>query len=72
LIPDQVSVRYRVPITQFEASAVTDSFYATVSYRDILQDTTGRVSPTIRLPRNIVIKDLNIETPRLQYYVVLE
>ncbi len=72
LIPDQVSVTYRVPISQFEASAVTDSFYATVSYRDILSDTTGRVSPKIQLPGNIVVKDLTIETARLRYYVVLE
>jgi hypothetical protein len=72
LIPDQVSIRYRVPIGQFEASAVTDSFFAIVSYFDILSDTTGRVSPTVRIPSDIVVRDLRIDTPRLQYYVVLE
>ena len=72
LIPDQVNVTYRVPISQFEASAVADSFYATVSYSDILSDTTGRVSPRIKVPAEIVVKDLHIETPRLRYYVVLD
>jgi hypothetical protein len=72
LIPEQVAVRYRVPIAQFEASAVTDSFYAAVAYTEILSDTTGRVTPTVHLPRDIVIRDVTVETSRLQYYVVLE
>jgi len=72
LIPDQVAVRYTVPIRQFEASAVTDSFYAVVRFEDILSDTTGRVSPSVRIPNRIVVRDLHIETSRLQYYVILE
>lgn len=72
LMPDQVAVRYTVPIGHFEASALTDSFFATVDYDEILADTTGRVSPLIRLPEGLVIKDLQIETSRLQYYIILE
>jgi len=72
LMPDRVSVRYTVPISQFEASAISDSFYATVPYAVILADTTGRVEPNIHIPRNLAVKDLIVETPRLQYYVILE
>ena len=72
LIPEQVAVRYTVPIDQFEAAAVTDSFYAIVSYDDILADTTGRVSPYIVTPPELTVRDLHVETPRLQYYVILD
>lgn len=72
LMPNRVSVRYTVPINQFEASAVSDSFYATVPYPLIVADTTGRVEPQIHVPRNLTVKDLIVETPRLQYYVILE
>ena len=72
LMPDRVSVRYTVPLTQFEASAITDSFYATVPYDEIVADTTGRIAPSVQIPENLAIKDLVVETPRLQYYVILE
>lgn len=72
LMPDRVSIRYTVPITQFEASAISDSFYATVPYPLIVADTTGRVQPNIHIPADMVVKDLVVETPRLQYYVILE
>lgn len=72
LMPDRVAVRYTIPITQFEASAVSDSFYATVPYDAIVADTTGRVVPNVHVPRELAVKDLVVETPRLQYYVILE
>jgi hypothetical protein len=72
LIPNRVAVRYRVPIGQFDASTVADSFYAAVPYTEILADTTGRVSPDVVVPKDLVVKDLTVETPRLQYYVVLD
>jgi len=72
LMPNRVSVRYVVPLSDFERSAVSDSFYATVPYDVIIADTTGRVEPSVHLPPALVIKDLVIETPRLQYYVILE
>jgi hypothetical protein len=72
LMPNRVSVRYTIPLSQFEVSAVSDSFYATVPYDLILADTTGRVVPSIRIPEDLAVKDLIVETPRLQYYVILE
>jgi hypothetical protein len=72
LMPNRVSVRYTIPLSQFEISAVSDSFYASVPYDVILADTTGRVEPSIHVPSNLAVKDLIVETPRLQYYVILE
>ena len=54
------------------ASAISDSFYATVPYPVIVADTTGRVEPSIHIPADMVVKDLVVETPHLQYYVILE
>lgn len=72
LMPDKVSVRYTVPLAQFESSVVSDSFYATVPYHVIVEDTTGRVEPQVKFPKTLALKDLVVETPRLQYYVILE
>jgi YbbR domain-containing protein len=72
LIPDRVTVRYTVSLQEFERAKATDSLYATVAYTDILADTTGRIEPRIHLPENLSIRGLTVETPRLQYYLILD
>jgi hypothetical protein len=43
-------------------------FFATVSYDEIRQDTTGRVQPDLVLPENVVLRDVEMIPQTLGYY----
>lgn len=71
LDPEVVRVRYRVPLSQYEASLTAPDFFATVSYEVIRADTTGRVRPELTLPTELTLRDVDMIPPLLGYYEVL-
>ncbi len=71
LEPATVRVRFRVPLSQYEAAMMASDFFATVPYEAIRADTTGRVRPIIHLPDGIAVRDVVIIPPALRYYNVL-
>ena len=68
---EQVRVRYRVLLSQYERAQNTGSFYATVSYESIRSDTTGSVRPVAHVPNDLVIRNVELIPSSLQYYNVL-
>ncbi|MEM6648223.1 MAG: hypothetical protein AAF730_18425 [Bacteroidota bacterium] len=72
LDPRSIIVRYRVPLQQYNAALKANDFFATVSFDEIRRDTTGRVTPRVRYPEGILIRDPVVEPPAtLRYYNVL-
>jgi hypothetical protein len=71
LDPSTVRVRYRVPLSQYEAAQQVPDFFATVSYEQIRADTTGRIRPEVHLPEDMVLRDVSVLPPVLGYYEVL-
>jgi len=71
LSPPTIMVRYLVPISQYDAAHQAEDFFATVSYDVIRADTTGRVSPRLHLPANLVLREIIVSPPTLGYYNVL-
>lgn len=68
LEPSFIRVRYRVLFDQLFASKRAPDFFATVSYDQIREDTTGYVSPNLHLPSDLIIRDPETIPSRLQYY----
>ncbi len=71
LSPPIITVRYLVPISQFDAAHQAEDFFATVSYDVIRADTTGRVSPQLHLPANLALREVTMTPQTLGYYNVL-
>lgn len=68
LEPSTIRVRYRVPLNQYQDAQRAMDFYATVSYDEIRQDTTGQIEPTLELPDELVLRDVEMIPRRLGYY----
>lgn len=68
LVPPTVRVRYRVPLSQYEAARRARDFFATVSYDQIRADTTGRVRPELHPPEGLALTDIEMTPSRLSYY----
>jgi hypothetical protein len=68
LEPSTIRVKYRVLFDQLFASERAPDFFATVSYDQIREDTTGFVEPSLHLPSDLIIRDPEKIPPRLQYY----
>jgi hypothetical protein len=72
LDPRTIRVRYRVLFSQYNEAADAAEFFATVSFDDILADTTGRVRPSLNLPRGIILRDVEMIPPVLRYFQRIE
>lgn len=72
LDPRTIRVRYRVLFSQYDEAAEAAEFFATVSFDDILADTTGRVRPSLNLPSGIVLRDVEMIPPVLRYFQRIE
>lgn len=68
LEPSTIRVKYRVLFDQLFASERAPDFFATVSYDQIREDTTGYVEPSLHLPSDLIIRDPEKIPSRLQYY----
>lgn len=72
LIPDHIRVSFLVPLSQYDTAESSDAIYGVVQYDQIYyDDSTGTVVPSLRVPRHIQVRDVRLETERLEYYVVL-
>lgn len=68
LEPSTIRVRYRVMLSQYQEAQQAMDFYATVSYDEIRDDTTGQVEPHLELPSEIALRDVEMIPRRLGYY----
>ena len=68
LDPPVVEVKYRVPLSSYEAAGEAEGFFVTVSYEDIRRDTTGFVEPRLELPEDILLLDARMIPDRVGYY----
>ncbi|QXD15251.1 hypothetical protein GQ464_017925 [Rhodocaloribacter litoris] len=71
LAPPTITVRYRVPLSQYDAAQRAEDFFATVSYDEIRADTTGRVRPRLHTPANLALRDVDYFPRTLRYFNVL-
>ncbi|RMF54141.1 MAG: hypothetical protein D6746_14850 [Bacteroidetes bacterium] len=71
LAPPVITVRYRVPLSQYDAAQRSEEFFATVPYDEIRADTTGRVRPRLHIPPDLVLRDVDYEPKTLRYFNVL-
>ncbi len=71
LDPGSVEVTYRVALSQFDAALGAEDFYATVPYDDIRSDTTGRVTPRIHLPTELLVRPVETYPRTLAYFIFL-
>ncbi len=72
LEPAIIVVRYRVLFEDHDEAQTAPDFFATVSFDDILNDTTGRIVPTLHLPEGIILRDVEMIPPSLRYFQRLE
>ena len=72
LDPSSIRVRYRVLFSQYQDALEAPDFFSTVSFEDVLTDTTGRVRPTLHLPTDIVLRDIEMIPPILRYFQRLD
>ncbi len=68
LDPSAIRVKYRVLVSQYQDAQDAMDFFATVSYDDIRQDTSGRIEPDLHLPDSIVLRDVEWLPRTLGYY----
>ena len=68
LDPSTVTIRYRVLLDQFSQAQQSTGFGATVDYNDIRSDTTGSVQPSLILPPNLELRDVDFFPQTLRYY----
>lgn len=68
LEPSTIQVHYNVVFSQYQEALRAMDFYATVSYDEIREDTTGRVRPDVHLPEGIALRDVRWQPERLAYY----
>ncbi len=71
LDPPSVTVKYIVPVSQYQAAQRAPDFFATVSYDVIRTDATGRVQPEIHYPTQLMIRPVSIEPSTLRYFISL-
>ena len=71
LDPGSVEVTYRVALSQYDAALGAEDFYATVPYDDIRSDTTGRVTPRIHLPTELLVRPVETYPRTLAYFIFL-
>ena len=70
--PSLITVKYDVPINEYERAQNSTLFKAMVSYRDIVRDSTGFVTPVIKENDNdLHIKLRSFQPTKLAYYTVL-
>lgn len=70
--PSTITVRYDVPIEEYQGSQDTPPFAAFVDYSDLINDTTGLVTPTVEYivtAPNIQLKSTQPRT--ISYYIVV-
>lgn len=72
LEPSRIKVTYRVLFSQFQEAQNAMDFYATVSYDDIRNDTTGRIEPDVHVPDGLTIRNVRFSPRRLGYYERIE
>jgi hypothetical protein len=72
LEPATIRVTYKVLFSQYEEAKQAMDFFATVSYDEIRDDTTGRVRPNVHLPSGIVLRDIELIPSTLRYYQRIE
>ena len=71
LDPPSVEVRFRVPLSQYDAAYEAEDFFATVSYESIRKDTTGRISPQIHLPPDLLLHLVETSPRTLEYFIYI-
>lgn len=71
LDPPAVTVRYRVPLEQYDEAAESPDFIAYVTYDEIRSDTSGVLYPHLDWPDELHIRDARVEPDALRYYNVL-
>lgn len=70
--PTIITVKYNVPIDEYEKSQEIVPFSAYVSYKDVLKDTTGFISPVIKENKNnLHISLRSYEPTKVSYYIIL-
>lgn len=72
LDPSTIRVKYRVLFSQYQDALDAMDFFATVSYEEIRQDTSGRVRPHLNFPDGIVLHDVEMIPQTLGYYERIE
>lgn len=72
LEPATIVVRYKVLFSQHDEAQEAPDFFATVSFDDILNDTSGRIVPQLHLPQDITLRDVEMIPPSLRYFQRLE
>lgn len=72
LDPSTIRVKYRVLFSQYQEAMDAMDFFATVSYEEIRQDTSGRVRPHLNFPAGIVLLDVEMVPQTLGYYERIE
>ncbi len=68
LEPSTIRVKYRVLFSQYQEALNAMDFFATVSYDEIREDTSGRVVPDLREPDGIELRDVEMIPKTLGYY----
>lgn len=68
LEPSAIRVRYRVLFSQYQEALDAMDFFATVSYEEIRQDTSGRIRPNLNFPDGIELRDVEMIPSTLGYY----
>ena len=71
LDPSNVEVTYLVALSDYDAALQAEDFYATVPYDIIRTDTTGRVSPRIHLPTELLLRPVQTFPRTLAYYIYI-
>ncbi|NNF04516.1 MAG: hypothetical protein HKN17_08620 [Rhodothermales bacterium] len=71
LDPSSVTVRYRIPLSQFDEAAASEAFVAFVAYDQIRTDTSGVLYPQLDWPDNLNVREPRITPDALRYYNVL-
>ena len=71
LDPGNVEVTYLVALSDYDAALQAEDFYATVPYDIIRTDTTGRVSPRIHLPTELLLRPVQTFPRTLAYYIYI-
>ncbi|MDE2833100.1 MAG: YbbR-like domain-containing protein [Bacteroidota bacterium] len=69
LEPANITVRFLVPLAQYDAALNAPDMFATVSYETIRLDRTGWVAPVVNLPSSLMIAQTDVSPSRLRYFI---
>ncbi|MEM6334940.1 MAG: hypothetical protein AAF752_00135 [Bacteroidota bacterium] len=72
LMPQEVVVRYRVSLTDFDRARQADDVYAYVPYDEIRADQSGWVTPRLNVPDGLSVQEVWTAPRRLRYFVILD